>query len=103
MIFRLFEAQPFIRRLWDPKNLYSLQGLSNEGKVPLKLVHEYTMRMLYDETDSQAQPDSERDQPERLGHNLALDSSLRVNKRLQGHETAKHDAHFGLLSGEAIL
>ena len=52
--FRFFEAQPFSRQFWDPKALFSLNG-DNKSNLPIKLMLEYTRRMLYDPS-SRTQP-----------------------------------------------
>jgi len=76
-IFRLFEAQPFLKQVWDASSIYSLQG----GGIVVSVIK--SMLHTSDETLS-------------LKEHIELDK-LRVNKSEQNYNRSKHDKMFGEL------
>lgn len=56
VLFRLFEAQPFLRKFWDPLPLFSVdasrlrlrQPADKSRGIPVDLVLDYSRRMLHD-------------------------------------------------------
>ena len=92
-IFRFFEAEPFMRRFWDPAPLFAMKPPSSKLGC---LVHDYTKRMLYDAGSQVSMPASDS-----LVLNLELDLALRVNRSMHEFKAREYEQRLGSLDAVA--